>query len=71
MCGHGWQSETVLQTDRSLESGLTLCTSRSMRRRETTLTLHGLGAAINRCINLALQLEYQAKGAVKVPLRCL
>jgi hypothetical protein len=35
-------------------------------RRETSITLHGLGAAINRCINLALQLEHQAKGSLKV-----
>eukprot|EP00045_Choanoeca_perplexa_P000778 m.16065 g.16065 ORF g.16065 m.16065 type:complete len:167 (-) comp10536_c0_seq1:78-578(-) len=36
---------------------------------EKSLTLHGLGAAINRCINLALQLEHQAKGSLQLDLK--
>eukprot|EP00730_Choanoeca_flexa_P013598 TRINITY_DN5497_c0_g1_i1.p1 TRINITY_DN5497_c0_g1~~TRINITY_DN5497_c0_g1_i1.p1 ORF type:complete len:162 (+),score=25.56 TRINITY_DN5497_c0_g1_i1:94-579(+) len=36
---------------------------------ETTITLHGLGAAINRCINLALQLEQQGKGKITLDLK--
>ena len=33
---------------------------------EQEVTIHGLGAAINRAINLALQLEHRGQGTVKV-----
>ena len=33
---------------------------------EQEVTIHGLGAAINRAINLALQLEHRGQGTVEV-----
>ena len=33
---------------------------------EKEVTIHGLGAAINRAINLALQLEHRGQGTVEV-----
>lgn len=33
---------------------------------EEELTIHGLGAAINRAVNIALQLEVRAKGTIKL-----
>ena len=38
---------------------------------EQEVTIHGLGAAINRAINLALQLEHRGQGTVEVFLAIL
>ena len=38
---------------------------------EQEVTIHGLGAAINRAINLALQLEHRGQGTVEVLLAIL
>ena len=38
---------------------------------EQEVTIHGLGAAINRAINLALQLEHRGQGTVEVFLTIL
>lgn len=34
--------------------------------REEEIKIHGLGAAINRAVNIALQLQLRAKGSLKV-----
>ncbi|XP_073245505.1 ribonuclease P protein subunit p20-like [Porites lutea] len=39
---------------------------KSLDSSEQEVTIHGLGAAINRAINLALQLEHRGQGTVEV-----